>query len=204
MRDGQIVPFLPIDWSLARHVRLAHGVMAAMAFLAFFPIGGITVAVLPGIIGTAVHAVLQITGLIFYLIAFAMGLWMATTIRWRGFSFFENYHPIIGIVIFIVLIFQPISGLLHHLGYRRHGHRTFISFIHVWFGRIFIVLGMINGGLGLYITGNTSYGHITAYAVIAAMIFIVWMIAALFGEVKRFRGDVPPQRMHRNGVARKY
>jgi hypothetical protein len=84
----QGVPWLPgVDWSTAAHVRVAHGVMAALAFVGFFPAGAITVALLPGIVGTVVHAVLQAAGLVFYLAAVIMGLWLATVIRWRNFSF---------------------------------------------------------------------------------------------------------------------
>jgi hypothetical protein len=84
----QGVPWLPgVDWSSAAHVRVAHGVMAALAFVGFFPAGAITVALLPGIVGTVVHAVFQTIGLVFYLVAVIMGLWLATVIRWRNFSF---------------------------------------------------------------------------------------------------------------------
>jgi hypothetical protein len=49
---------------------------------------------------------------------------------------------------------------------------------------------MVNGGLGLHISGNASGGQVMAYALIAGMVFVVWMIAALFGEIRRHRRDV--------------
>lgn len=87
-RRGGVVPWIAgLDWSTAARVRVAHGVMAALAFVGFFPAGAVTVALLPGIVGTVVHAVFQVLGLVFYLVAVIMGLWLATVIRWHNFSF---------------------------------------------------------------------------------------------------------------------
>ena len=83
------------------------------------------------------------------------------------------------------------TGALHHVGFRKHSRRGFSSYLHIWLGRIFIILGMLNGGLGLYISGNASGGQVMAYALLGGMVFVVWMIAALFGEIKKHRRDVP-------------
>jgi hypothetical protein len=77
------------------------------------------------------------------------------------------------------------------MGFRKHGNRGFASYLHIWLGRIFIILGMINGGLGLRISGNASGGQIMAYALLCAIVFIVWMLAAVVGEIRRHRRDVP-------------
>ena len=109
---------------------------------------------------------------------------------------YQNYHPILGILLFLVLFFQPILGALHHVGFKNKGRRGLASYLHIWLGRIIITLGMVNGGLGVYISGNVSDGQIWAYALLAGIVWIIWMICALAGEVRRARKDVP--RRHRD------
>lgn len=49
-------------------------------------------------------------------------------------------------------------------------------------GRIVITLGIINGGLGLRLSDNTTKGTI-AYSVVAAIVWVVWMSVAVFKQV---------------------
>jgi hypothetical protein len=82
------VPYLAgLDWRFAKHMRTAHGVISSMAFVILFPLGAIVVNLGPGFVGTGLHLGFQILGWLFYLVGAAAGLWMASAIRWRGFSF---------------------------------------------------------------------------------------------------------------------
>ena len=61
---------------------------------------------------------------------------------------------------------------------------------HIWLGRIAITLGMINGGLGMLLAAETGYsvpsrGQMVAYGVVAAMMWIAWLGASVFGETRR-------------------
>lgn len=85
-RGRQNMPRLNIDWHMAKEIRIAHGVMACLAFVVFFPIGAILVRLLPGRLAVAAHAGFQILGFLFYIVATALGIWMATNIRWRNFD----------------------------------------------------------------------------------------------------------------------
>ena len=58
--------------------------------------------------------------------------------------------------------------------YKRRHARTRWATAHVWFGRIVITLGIINGGLGLELSGNTKKGEI-AYGVVAGVVWLLWM-----------------------------
>ena len=60
-------------------------------------------------------------------------------------------HAIIGVIVIALLFLQPLGGILHHRKYQRHGEPTLIGRTHRWIGRIFSVLGVINGGLGLWL-----------------------------------------------------
>lgn len=56
----------------------------------------------------------------------------------------------------------------------------------MWLGRIIITLGIINGGLGFLLADNTRSGAI-AYGVIAAIVWLAYVVAAVIGERKRSR-----------------
>ena len=80
-----------------------------------------------------------------------------------------------------LLFFQPFLGLAHHHVYVRSQRRTFWAQAHTWFGRGLIVLGVINGGLGMQLTGNTTKGEI-AYGVIAGVVLVIYVGIILIGE----------------------
>lgn len=113
----------------------------------------------------------------------------------------DNYHPIIGIVLFALLFFQPILGFLHHAMFKKHSRRVVWSYGHIWLGRFIITLGIINGGLGLNLAKTTrrfapSQGAVIAYGVIGGFMWLIYMISAVYGEVKRkgnsAKGDIAP------------
>jgi len=163
-------------------ILLAHAVMASLAFLVLFPVGGILIRVasFTGLIW--VHAALQILAYIVYIIAFGMGIWIAV----NG-NYITEAHPIIGIVLFIIILMQPLSGWLHHRNFKKYGGRTTSSYAHIGIGRIAIILGMINGGLGLKLAGNTNTGHVVGYAVVAGVFGLAYILAIIYGERKRKR-----------------
>ena len=80
----------------------------------------------------------------------------------------KNTHTILGTVVVVCLIIQPFIGLGHHLRYKKTQQRGIWTLIHRWYGRALILLGMINGGLGLRLANNTTGGKI-AYSVIAGI-----------------------------------
>ena len=72
------------------------------------------------------------------------------------------------------------------------------SYVHIWLGRAAITLGIINGGLGLQWADSmnmSSRGGIIAYAVIAAIVWWVWVVAIVIGERRRTgsQADAPPK-----------
>jgi hypothetical protein len=61
-------------------VLVAHGVLAALAFVIIFPTGAISIRLMsfPGLIWF--HAILQGIGYLFYVVAFGMGIWLASNL----------------------------------------------------------------------------------------------------------------------------
>ncbi|KAK5690166.1 hypothetical protein LTR97_012354 [Elasticomyces elasticus] len=169
---------------------MAHGVLAALAFVLLFPIGGIMIrlASFPGL--WWVHGAFQAVAFIIYIAAFALGVNMA-----RGMRMLDQPHAIIGIVVFVLLLFQPILGILHHTMFKKHSRRVVWSYGHIWLGRFVITLGIINGGLGLQLATWTrrfapSQGAIIAYGVIGGIMWLLYAASAVYGEMKRRKSSL--------------
>jgi hypothetical protein len=79
---------------------------------------------------------------------------------------------------------MPALGIVHHLGFKKSGRRSIMSHIHIWLGRCLITLGIINGGLGLQLANNKR-STLAVYATVAGIFWLMWMLAACFGEVRR-------------------
>ena len=87
----------------------------------------------------------------------------------------NNTHPILGTVIVAGLLLQPFLGFINHWNFRKTQGPTAWTHIHVWYGRILVLLGMINGGLGLKLAANSTGGMI-AYGVIAGVIGVTYLV----------------------------
>lgn len=165
----------------------AHAVLATIAFGFLFPVGGIMIRLgsFPGL--WIVHGLFQIFAFLLYTAAFGIGVWMT-----RNFYTLNDAHPIIGIVVFALLVFQPLLGFLHHVFFKRYNARTIWSYGHIWFGRAVIILGIVNGGLGLGLAKRTgvmapSNGAVIGYSVGAGVMGLAYLLSAWYGERKRSR-----------------
>ena len=49
---------------------------------------------------------------------------------------------------------QPLLGFLQHSYFRKNKRRGPFGHAHLWLGRILIILGVVNGGLGLRLVDN--------------------------------------------------
>jgi fumarate reductase subunit D len=98
---------------------------------------------------------------------------------WLGFAFgyvlaqdygilFKQAHTIIGTIVCCMMVLQPVFGWFHHRHYLKHKNRTHISYVHIFYGRALMILGVINGGLGLQLA-NASMSLIIAYSVVAVI-----------------------------------
>ena len=111
------------DFAKANRVIIAHGVLASLAFVILFPLGGILIRVASFRGLVAVHAGIQITAYLFFIAAVGLGIYMAKNIRQLN-----SYHPIIGLVLFALLFFQPILGYMHHLMFKKYAKRAIYSY----------------------------------------------------------------------------
>ena len=74
--------------------------------------------------------------------------------------------------------------MIHHIIYKKRLSRTAWATAHVWYGRVLVTLGIINGGLGLRLSDNTKGGEI-AYGVIAGLLWVLWLVVVIFSYAQR-------------------
>ena len=183
---------------------IAHGICMALAFVVLFPLGASWMRFFQfkGLVWF--HAGWQLLTYCIALAGLGLGIHLAmeleevrpltlhgslehekilTNRQWNT----TNGHPIIGIIVVGALLIQPILGLAHHLKFRRTGRPTILGLAHRWWGRVFLVLGAINGGLGLKLA-EEDRTPIIVYSVLAGVFFSVWAVG-LFVDGRR------PQRM---------
>lgn len=159
----------------------AHGALASIAFVAAFPIGAILIrlASFDGLIWT--HAGLQVFGYAIFITAAGLGLFIAD-----GLSYLHEPHVIIGMLLLVILLFMPFIGMIHHKMYKAVQRRTSWSYVHIFTGRTAIIVGIINGGLGLRLA-DADNSSMIPYGVIAGLVGVVYIVAIVFGELKRTR-----------------
>lgn len=64
--------------------------------------------------------------------------------------------------------------------FMKHGGRGIVSYVHLYWGRIWMFLGLVNGGLGLQLA-NSKQKFVIAYAVVGAVFWGAYIvIKALF------------------------
>lgn len=164
-----------------KNILMAHAIMAPAAFVLLFPVGamGIRALSFPGLV--FIHAGWMIFTLGVVIAALSLGIWMAVVTKQ-----IETTHAIVGLVVFGSLFAQPASGLAHHLLYKKQGRPNIATLPHVFWGRAVVTLGIINGGLGLQLSGNTKKGEI-AYGVLAGIMWVLWMSVILLSFLKTRR-----------------
>jgi len=187
---GNFNNFVGFNIQEAMHTRRIHGILATIAFVIVFPVGSIAMRIIPGRFSWLLHALIQMAGFVLYIAAAALGIKLTQDVRFGGTSLFEistiNFHPIIGLVILAVFFFQPIFGYIHHIQFKKYGVRQTWSHVHLAIGRLLIPLGIINGGLGLYISNSPKEFKIV-YAILAAVFGIAWIFVAVISESRRSR-----------------
>ncbi|KAI1755118.1 iron reductase domain protein [Xylaria castorea] len=161
-------------------LKSAHGILMSIVMVVLYPIGSI---LMPLFCNWVLHAVWQMIAFIAMWAAFALGIILSQR---TGINFSEH-HTILGTVVVALFGVQPIGGYIQHRYWLKHEKRGLVSHGHVWYGRILMILGIINGGLGLQLAG-AAQPLVIAYSVIAAIFFSVYIGGAVLGEVKRSRG----------------
>lgn len=89
---------------------------------------------------------------------------------------------------------QPALGALHHVLFVKTQKRTVVSHVHIWYGRFWMVLGVLNGGFGLQLAREKD-SLIIAYSVVAAITFLSYF---LFTGFKGYSTWLRKEKLARN------
>lgn len=180
-------------------MRIAHAVLAASAFLVFFPVGGVIIRIWDPRVERYsyivwIHAVLQGVGYVLFTAAAGMGIYMAKHLHAVSGDFpaglggcltnqyfqLRKYHPIIGMSLFILMALQPLTELLNHYLFERYPRIRYVGYVHVWLGRLLITLGIVNGGLGFHFADSIPGPQWPrwpkiAYGAVATLTWIIYV-----------------------------
>lgn len=117
----------------------AHAVLACLSVAFILPIGGILIRVghSPNLV--QLHMGIQYLGLAIFIAAFGLGAYFATQE-----DYWDYKHPIIGTLIFALMLCQPFFGILHHYKYKQILSRNIFSWFHLSVGRVIILLGKLH------------------------------------------------------------
>lgn len=89
-----------------------------------------------------------------------------------------------GTVIVSLMLVEPFIGIIHHLRFLKTREPGLWTVWHIWYGRVLILLGIINGGLGLKLAGNTTGGKI-AYGVVGGISGVGILLLAFWMKTER-------------------
>lgn len=162
----------------------AHAILASLAWVVIIPTGAIVFALLKVPRLFYIHSAIQTIGLLCLIPSFVLGVIIGKTYG----KLYVNAHTIIGTILFIIALLQPVWGILQHRIYRKTGKTTIFALIHRWIGRAAITLAIINGGLGFILTkGFPSYsaGGLKAYIAVSAIMWSIYVAAAIYEALKQ-------------------
>ncbi|KAK8044288.1 hypothetical protein PG993_004312 [Apiospora rasikravindrae] len=165
----------------------AHGIIMALVFVILYPIGSILMPLLGNWIA---HAAFQFLNFVLMWVGFGLGYVLSQ----KTFMGFRETHTVFGTVIVCLMVLQPIGGYLHHLYYVKHQRRGVVSHVHIWYGRALMVLGVVNGGLGIELVRNNAGGGtglVVAYSVVAGVIGLLYIAVKGFASFRKRRGAGP-------------
>ncbi|KAL3447072.1 hypothetical protein BJX65DRAFT_104167 [Aspergillus insuetus] len=163
------------DLPLVPKFAKAHGLVMGIAFGIIFPLGAILLRVIRSKYGVYAHISAQLIGYALMIAGLATGIRVGKILD----RLHNNGHTILGTVIVVFLLIQPFIGFWHHHKFKKTQSTGWWTHVHIWVGRLFLLLGIINGGTGLKLADNTT-GGIIAYAVVAGVFGVAYIaIAAL-------------------------
>jgi len=150
----------------------AHGIIGALVMAVLYPLGSL---LMPLLGRWWVHAAWQFVSFCLMWVAFGLGVQSAKD----SGILFDQAHTILGTVVICLFAVQPVLGFVHHRQYVKIQRRSAVSHAHIWFGRVLIVLGIVNGGLGLQLADERN-SLVIAYSVVAGVVMLCYFLAKGF------------------------
>ncbi|KAF4124018.1 integral membrane protein [Geosmithia morbida] len=158
----------------------AHGFIMSVAFLILYPLGAM---VMPLFGKWIAHSAVQMVAYLAMWAGFSLGIVIS-----HGLPLFSSPHKGLGVILVALLGLQPAFGWLHHRHFLKNRRRGLVSHVHIWYGRALVLVGMVNGGLGLQMAHEEPGGGlVVAYSVVAGVMAAAYLGAVGIGILKRRR-----------------
>jgi H+/Cl- antiporter ClcA len=199
---------------------VSHAIMACLAWAFFIPLGGILLRLnlrSPWIL--RIHMILQMTSYFAYVASVGLGIYLFQKLSGSFFDMWKDPHGPLGIAILAMGFIEPVLGWVHHKIFKsrmaalkasqdsKAPGRTAPGHVHLWMGRLLIVLGIINGGLGIRLTARVGYQHknITrnasiGYGVGTGVMFLLYAISVIIFEIRKAGAQTSSVAVHRSGM----
>jgi hypothetical protein len=180
--------------------RNAHAYIMLIVFIVLYPLGTISLYLpikhIPYLKNTflkkkviAIHVPIQIVAFVMMVGGMALGIRIGHDLGYLEHP--VHAHVVIGLLtVCIIIIFQPIIGILQHQHFKKRGGKSIYAYLHRWTGRGAIILGMINSGLGFQLAKtnvivSTSW-YIWSYVLLGVFMF-VWCSLVVYDEFRKHR-----------------
>ncbi|KAH7070323.1 hypothetical protein BKA63DRAFT_568715 [Paraphoma chrysanthemicola] len=147
---------------------IAHGILMSLVVLIWFPLGVFLLRLLKIKHTVRWHALWQSIGLAVLLSGTGFGALLSQKSNQSSES-----HVLLGAVIVVLFLLMPVIGWLHHKHFAATGKKDFKSPLHVWGGRILLLLALANGITGLQLSKEKKSVYIV-YGVIAGVCVVVY------------------------------
>jgi hypothetical protein len=182
--------------------RNAHACIMSIVFIVLYPLGAISVHLpidrMPFLRNTymkqkilAIHAPIQLLGFVMMVGGMALGIRIA-----HDLDYFSPVHAhiVIGLLVCcIIILFQPILGIIQHQHYKRTGGKSVFAYVHRWIGRCAIVLGMVNNGLGFQLASHDivipARSYIRNFTLVGVLV-AVWLGLIIYDQFSVKQGQV--------------
>lgn len=159
-----------------------HGIIMCACFVILFPIGALLIR-LPFRLAFLLHLIWQILTVLGVLIGFSLGLHISLNTA-AHHPKLNSAHQGLGLTIVALCLIQPALGFLHHRTFKLTASPTLLGKVHkAYLGPVVILLGIVNGALGLDFASNR--GKLPAYF---AFVLFIAIICGLAQWIFRRRG----------------
>ncbi|KAI9814681.1 MAG: hypothetical protein M1832_005680 [Thelocarpon impressellum] len=126
-----------------------HAIFMAFSFVVLLPLGVMWLRYFGKI---TLHWLNNMVAVVCILVG--MGLGVKASMQYNKSKSFTAPHQIIGFIVVAFVAIQPIGGFIHHRMYKMTQRKSPIGMAHRIGGAIIILLGMVNGAVGLNFAGS--------------------------------------------------
>lgn len=164
-----------IGWVKRNPILHLHGFLMVTAFIILFPLG--VIAMRSGSPKSfKYHWIIQVSASV----GVAGGVITGLTLR----KHINSFHQTLGLCIVGALVIQAILGYKHHIDFVRIHRRTWISYTHIWVGRIVML-----GAFGNLIIGLNMRGYSPILVGVAGVFMILEAVGLIFWVWRRSKVD---------------